>query len=422
MRLLYTVLLYLATPLVLARLAWRARRAPAYRRRWAQRFGFFPALSARPRIWVHAVSVGETQAAAPLIRQLMQGYPDYALLVTSTTPTGSAQVRRLFGDTLEHVYLPYDLPDCVRRFYLRTRPCIAIIMETEIWPNLYACLHHNAVALVIANARLSDRSARGYQRLGGLTRQTLACVDLVAAREPRDAQRFSALGAPRVEVMGNIKFDMQVNEAQVAQGLQLRADIGARRPVWIGASTHEGEDAQVLEAFVQIRAAFPTACLILVPRHPERFDAVYALCVQQGMRTLRRSLGEIPSDKTDILLGDSMGELMMFYAAADVAFVGGSLVATGGHNPLEPAALKRAVVSGPHTFNFDDIYPQLMAADAVSVVKNASDLAVAVKGLFDSPADCYKKAANAHAVFVQNNGALTRLIEHCDPWLQACER
>ena len=411
MRTLYTLLLYLLTPAVLLRLLWRSRRNPGYRRRIPERFGFFPALTVRPRIWVHAVSVGETIASAPLVRRLQTEHPDHALLITSTTPTGSAQVRRLFGDTVEHVYLPYDLPGSVARFLRRARPSLALCMETEIWPNLFAGCARREVPVLIANARLSERSARAYARVAGLTRATLAQVAMVAARDVTDQERFKALGAPRVVVAGNLKYDLEVSATAQEVGRALRAALGLQRAVWIAASTHAGEDEIVLEAHRRLRERLPDAALILVPRHPERFDEAAGRCAAAGLRTVRRSSGETPDERTEVLLGDTLGELMGFYAAAAAAFVAGSFAPVGGHNPLEPAALALPVLTGPQLFNFEQVYAELFAAGAARKVADAAELADALYALLSDPALRRRMGEGGEKVLAAHRGATGRVAQ-----------
>jgi 3-deoxy-D-manno-octulosonic-acid transferase len=422
MRILYTLLLYLFTPAVLLRLLWRSRRNPGYRRRIPERFGFFPALTMRPRIWVHAVSVGETIASAPLVRRLQAEHPDHALLVTSTTPTGSAQVRRLFGDAVEHVYMPYDLPGAVARFLRRTRPSLALCMETEIWPNLFAACARREVPVLIANARLSERSARAYGRVAGLTRATLARVAVVAARDATDEQRFKTLGAPNVIVAGNLKYDLEVPAAVRETGQALRAALGRDRPVWIAASTHAGEDEIVLEAHRRLRERLPGVALILVPRHPERFDEAAGRCAAAGLRTVRRSSGEMPGADTDVLLGDTLGELMGLYAAADAAFVAGSFVSAGGHNPLEPAALALPVLTGPQLFNFEHVYAELFAAGAARKVDDAAELAAVLDALLSDPALLERMGAGGETVLAAHRGATARVVQLAATALRGASR
>lgn len=419
MRPLYSLILYLLTPLVLLRLAWRGLRAPGYWKRWPERFGFFSAPQLSETIWIHAVSVGEFQAALPLIKALKVHYPDVRMVVTTTTPTGSARVRAALGDTVFHVYAPYDLPGAVRRFLGRTRPRVAIIMETELWPNLFHGCHARGIPLILANARLSERSAAGYRRIAGLTRQTLGNITAVAAQTQDDARRLISLGADaaRVHVTGNIKFDINIPASLHEEAATLRQGWGAERPVWIAASTHEGEDEQVLEAFAAVRQAVPDALLVLVPRHPERFARVAALCRKRGYEVVLRSgqrAGHASfgaSATTAVFVGDSMGELMLFYAASDVAFIGGSLVATGGHNMLEPAALGIPVITGPHIFNFAEISRMLLNAGATRQVNDAPQLAEAVMAYLKD--NNLRRAAGdkGRRLVEQNRGALMKLVD-----------
>ncbi len=378
--------------------------------------------AASETLWIHAVSVGETQAALPLIKALQQRYPHMTLVVTTTTPTGSARVRAALGDAVFHVYAPYDLPGAVQRFLQRTHPRVAIIMETELWPNLIHGCQQRGIPVIVANARLSERSAAGYQRVAGLTCETLKDITVIAAQAPADAQRFIALGADpaRVCVTGNIKFDITPAANLQQHAATLRQTWGAQRPVWIAASTHanthNSEDEQVLTAFAAVRLALPNALLILVPRHPERFAKVTALCRKQGYNIVLRSEHKPCDASTNIYIGDSMGELMLFYAASDVAFVGGSLVAHGGHNVLEPAALGIPVITGPHTFNFADISRMLLEAGAARQVNNANELATAVIAYLQS--DILRRATgeNAQNLVAKNRGALaklTALIREC---------
>ncbi|MEO0003722.1 MAG: hypothetical protein RLZZ22_1414, partial [Pseudomonadota bacterium] len=383
MRRLYSLLLLVLLPLALARLWWKGRANPDYRRRWGERLGFVPVRPERPRLWVHAVSVGETIAAAPLLRAWQAAHPDWALLVTTTTPTGSAQVRRLFGDSVEHCYLPFDLPWLVGMFLRRSRPRLAIVMETEIWPNLYACAQRRGLPLIMANARLSDKSFQAYRRLRWLVGPTLQRVALIAARGREDAERFIALGAAagRVEALGNLKFDLERSPQVVAAGRAWRDWLGTERPVWIAASTHPGEEEQVLAAQQQLLQRQPRALLLLAPRHPERAEAVLTMARAAGLRPLRRSelspALQLPApglpapSASAVLVVDTLGELMAFYAASDLAYVGGSLVANGGHNPLEPLVLDLPVLSGPQVFNFREVYAELQALDAVTLVDSA---------------------------------------------------
>jgi len=409
---LYAGLLRLALPLALLRLYWRGRRDPDHRRRWAERLGHFPPLPRIGCLWVHAVSVGETRAALPLIRALRTRYPELPLLVTTTTLTGSRQVREALGDQVQHVYAPYDLPGAVRRFLRRTRPKLAVIMETELWPNLLRRCAVEGIPVLIANARLSERSARGYARIRGLTAAMLRDVDLIAAQADADAERFRALGAPRVQVIGNLKYDLTLPEDLPERGRQLRrALLGEQRLVWIAASTHAGEEEQVLDAFARVRHRWPELLLLLVPRHPERFDGVAALCRARGFELVRRGERRLCTPDTAVFLGDSMGELLLFYAAADLAFVGGSLVPTGGHNVLEPALLGLPVAFGPHMFNFSEAGQRLLAADAAWQVADAAALAAAVDRLLADPRLRRTAGQKGRTVVERHRGALRALLD-----------
>ncbi len=416
----YSLAHYVGVPLLLARLAWRARGNPAYWRRWGERFavgGEYP--SSPGAAWVHAVSVGEVQAALPLVEALARRCPDAPILVTTTTPTGSDRVRAALGMRVVHRYFPYDLPDAVARFLAHVRPRVAVLMETELWPNTIAACARAGVPLVLANARLSQRSADGYRRVAPLARGMLARLDVIAAQGADDARRLVELGAPRerVEVTGSIKFDLRLAASLREESEALRRIFGVDRDVWIAASTHEGEEELVLDAFAAVRERSPNCLLVLVPRHPERFSAALAAVRRRGLRVARRS--ERPSECSgcDVFLGDSMGELPLFYGAADVAFVGGSLVPIGGHNPLEPAALGLPVLSGPHLFNFADIYQRLGEEQAAHVVDTPLALATV---LGEWLADANRRHAvgeRGRAVVERNRGALDRMLSIIEPLL-----
>ncbi len=412
-RTLYTLLFHLGLPLVALRLAWRAWRAPAYARRVKERFAFdLPPLEPGG-IWVHAVSVGESIAAAPMVRALLERHPDLPITITCMTPTGSERIQALFGERVQHCYLPYDLPWAAARFLDRVRPRLSVIMETELWPNhIHQCARRR-IPVVLANARLSERSARGYARFHKLTAPMLAELSWIAVQTEAEAERFRKLGArPEcVGVTGSIKFDLRIDPALPARAAGLREQWGASaRPVWIAASTHAGEDEIILAAHKSLLAQRPDALLILVPRHPERFGPVFELCRREGLATVRRSSAAPVTAADSVLLGDTMGELLFLYALADIAFVGGSLVPNGGHNLLEPAALGKPVLSGPHLFNFLEIAAQLRDAGALDEVADAGELAAQVGGLWAEP----KRAAAMHeaglGVLRANQGALERLL------------
>ncbi|MGQ7959654.1 lipid IV(A) 3-deoxy-D-manno-octulosonic acid transferase [Pseudomonas sp. SP16.1] len=412
-RTLYTLLLHLALPLIALRLALRARKAAAYSRRIRERFSFALPPLQPGGIWVHAVSVGESIAAAPMIRALQARHPELPITVTCMTPTGSERIQALFGDSVQHCYLPYDLPWAAARFLERARPRLAVVMETELWPNHIHQCARRGIPVVLANARLSERSARGYARFGKLTSPMLAELSLIAVQTRTEAERFLILGARHecVEVTGSIKFDLHIDPHLAQRAADLRRQWQAElRPLWIAASTHAGEDEIVLAAHRQLLEQRPDALLLLVPRHPERFDAVYELCQRQGLSTRRRSSGETVQAADQVLLGDTMGELLFLYALADVAFVGGSLVANGGHNLLEPAALGKPVLSGPHLFNFLEIAAQLREAGALGEVRSASDLAGEVEALWREPDRSERMRHAGLQVLKANQGALERLL------------
>ena len=392
-RTLYTLLFHLGLPLVALRLFLRSRKAPAYAQRVGERFALgLPALKPGG-IWVHAVSVGESIAAAPMIRALMQRHPGLPITVTCMTPTGSERIRALFGDQVQHCYLPYDLPWAAARFLDRARPVLGVIMETELWPNHIHQCAKRGIPVTLANARLSERSARGYARFAGLTRPMLEEMSWIAVQTEAEAERFRQLGArPEcVSVTGSIKFDLTIDPELLARAADLRNQWQARH-------------RQLLEKH-------PDALLLLVPRHPERFGPMFELCQREGFRTQRRSTGELVTADTQVLLGDTMGELLFLYALADVAFVGGSLVPNGGHNLLEPAALGKPVLSGPHLFNFLEIAAQLREVGALREVADAPSLAVGVAALWDEPASAERMAEAGLGVMKANQGALERLLE-----------
>ncbi|CAI8926171.1 KDO transferase [Pseudomonas sp. IT-347P] len=415
-RTLYTALFYLGLPLVAIRLWLRARKAPAYAKRIGERFSYGMPTLQPGGIWVHAVSVGESIAAAPMIRALLQRYPQLPITVTCMTPTGSERIQALFANEprIQHCYLPYDLPCAAARFLDRVQPKLAVIMETELWPNHIHQCAKRGIPVTLANGRLSERSARGYGRFGKLTAPMLAEMSLFAVQTEAEAQRFRDLGArpETVEVTGSIKFDLTIDPQLLQRAAELRGQWQAQeRPVWIAASTHEGEDEVVLNAHRRLLANHPDALLILVPRHPERFNSVFELCQREGFATVRRSTAANVDAQTSVLLGDTMGELLFLYALADSAFVGGSLVTNGGHNLLEPAALAKPVISGPHLFNFLDIAAQLREAGALAEVDDAEGLAVEVQRLFELPRDAQRMAEAGLAVMRRNQGALQRLLD-----------
>ncbi|WHI45306.1 lipid IV(A) 3-deoxy-D-manno-octulosonic acid transferase [Microbulbifer sp. JMSA004] len=423
MQTLYSWLFRLFLPVVLLRLWWRGRSQPAYRQRLRERLGQVPKRHSRaPLIWVHSVSVGETLAAVPVISKLAARHTDWQWLVTTTTPTGSERVHEalkpILGGRLLHYYLPYDLPECLVPFLNALNPSVLVIIETELWPNLLKLCSSRKIPTLLANARLSEKSARGYGRFPSLTCRMLGYLDRVVAQYPADMQRFIDLGLPseRAVANGNIKFDLSIDLglASEAQALahQWRGKSG--RPIWLAASTHVGEDEVVLEAFSILKKKFSDLLLVLVPRHPQRFDGVARLCKERGFRLTRRSEGTAVEASDEVLLGDTMGELLRFYGACDIAFVGGSLVSVGGHNMIEPAAWGVPVISGPHLHNFSTVSSLLQEAGAMAVVEDGESMALQVQVWLEDVGQRMAVGQRAKAVALENSGALQRLLEEVE--------
>ena len=385
-RFIYSFLFYLAQPLVWLRLAWRARKQSEYLQHLGERYGFYPRSAPGKLLWLHAVSVGETRAAEPLIRALLEAYPDHALLLTHMTPTGRAtggEMITKYGPRVMQAYLPYDLPDAGSRFLDHFKPCLGLLMETELWPNLIATAKSRNIPLALINARLSARSQRGYRRFLPLIRPALEALTAVAAQTPADAERLTALGARHVTVVGNIKFDVTPSPEKLQLGAQWRQALGAR-PVWLAASTREGEEALILEAFACLNRA--DLLLLLVPRHPQRFAEVAALVEERKLGLCRRSEGTLPSPETRVWLGDSMGEMPAYFALADVALIGGTLLPFGGQNLIEAAACGCPVLVGPHTYNFAQATEDALACGAARRIADAEAAADEVKRLLEDGA------------------------------------
>ncbi len=415
MRFLYLAAVYLAAPLISAMLAWRGLRDRSYWRNFGERFGLGAPLASSP-IWVHAVSVGEVQAAAPLVAALRAHYPRAPVLVTTFTPTGAARARALFHGAAEVRYLPFDLPGSVRRFLDRARPRLAVIVETELWPSLYRQCRLHRIPLVIASARLSRRSTDRYRRLGALFRETVAGAMVVAAQGEGDAERFRALGASaeRTHVTGNLKFDFTLPPDVSARGKALREQYAPHGPVWVAGSTHGGlEEEAVLEAHRRVGTVHPGALLVLAPRHPNRFGEVAAWLERQHVGFVRRSQSSSPhlaEDAANVLLLDTLGELLYFYAAADVAFVGGSLAPVGGHNLLEPAALGLPVLTGPNNSNGEDVARLLLDCGAAEVVRDGAELGSRVAELLSNQSLRVGMGHRGRAAIDRNRGALEKLM------------
>lgn len=412
-RRLYTILFYCALPLIFLRLLWRARRNPAYRERWSERLAWYGSDGTAPAgktVIFHAVSVGETHAAQPLIEKLLQARPGLRIVVTCTTPTGSARIRELFGTRVEHVYLPYDLPGAVARFLARFDPALLVLLETELWPNLLHACEQRGCKVLLANARLSARSAARYAGHPGLTRAMLGALDTVVAQAAADGQRFVSLGLPgnRLLINGSLKFDMAVDYQKVQAARTLKARWKGR-PVWIAASTREGEDIKVLRAMKLALQRVPSLLLVLVPRHPERFAIATSLAADAGFTAQRYSGGGELGSEMQVLVGDTMGDMHFYYSLADLAFVGGSLVDTGCQNLIEPAALGLPVLSGPSLYNFQAVSDLLREQRGLVVVPDEAALAREVVKLLQQPEEARVMGERAKQVVAGNQGATERL-------------
>ncbi|MFA6179043.1 MAG: lipid IV(A) 3-deoxy-D-manno-octulosonic acid transferase [Candidatus Methylopumilus sp.] len=422
-RFFYSLLLYLLLPFTPIKLLWRGIRQPEYLQHVAERYGVYGnGISAasdaqatrKPLIWLHCVSVGETRAAAPLVKELQQRYPQHQILLTHATPTGREAGEQLFGDTVVRAYLPYDVPGAMRRFVQHFQPVLGVLMETELWFNLMATCKAQQIPLLLVNARLSEKSAAGYAKVGELMRQGLQNLTAIAAQTEQDAQRLQSLGAENVSVTGNLKFDVTPPADAAERGLYLRDLLGRHRPVFLAASTREDEEAIVLDAVAA--AEIPNLLTVIVPRHPQRFDTVAELLKKRGLSFCRRSefsqgnvAGDIPSNS--VILGDSMGEMFTYYAACDVAFIGGSLLPLGGQNLIEASAMSKPVLIGPHTFNFTQATELAIAAGAAWRVKDAADLAIALKHLFGDVEKRQRMSLAALDFSTSEGGATLRITD-----------
>lgn len=425
-RLVYTILFTLCMPFVFLKLLWRGYKVPEYRDRKLERFGFFKAPSIKNSIWVHAVSVGEVLAAEPIIREIQKRYPDKDVVLTSMTPTSSALIHKLFGESVFHVYAPYDLPWLVDSFLRRVKPAFLIIMETELWPNTIHRTSLRGCPVVLANARLSERSARGYRRLKPAVGWMLNELYLVICQHQNDATRFASLGIDKgkISVTGSVKYDLDIADSHLLKGAAQKQALGEGQLIWIAASTHEGEDVRLLKIHRDIRKIFPSVLLILVPRHPERFEDVFHLALSQKFKTYRRSeCAFIPGD-AEVFVVDSMGELLDFYAASDIAFIGGSLVEVGGHNPIEPGALGLPIIMGPHVFNFEAICQQLVSVGGLYLAEDDASLLAYLISLISDPEKARAMGKAALGEIEASKGAVLRVVDALTPLLdqahQAC--
>ena len=411
-RALYSLTLYLLLPWALLHLVWRARKQPAYLEHVGERFGVFPDHLPSRVIWIHAVSVGETRAAEPLIKALQTRHPEHRILLSHGTPTGRQTGVDLFGDRVERCYLPYDFGWATRRFLRRFRPVAGVFVETEIWPNLIRAGVQSAVPLYLVNARMSQKSARGYRRVGRLTRDALSKLSGIGAQTDRDAQRLTTLGATGVRITGNIKFDRLAPAEMLALGAVLRDLFGNQRPVFLAASTREGEETMILDALAN--PTVPELLTVIVPRHPQRFREVAALVQRHGYKVQRRSENRPIETDTRIVIGDSMGEMFAYYAACDVAFIGGSLLPLGGQNLLEACAVGRPVIVGPHTFNFEEATNGAIEAGAAIRVNNERELGSVISQLVSDSnrrramSEAGKRFADAHRGATEKTLALLK--------------
>jgi len=402
-RLLYTLALYLLLPFIPLRLLWRARKQPAYLQHWRERFGWYVDTPQAPLIWIHAVSVGETRACVPLIAALQARYPEHQILLTHMTPTGRETGQALFGGRVLQAYLPYDLPGAMRRFLNRFQPRFGLLMETELWPNLIAACRQRRIPLALINARLSARSARGYAKLAALSRDTLNALALISAQTAEDAARLQQLGASKVAITGNLKFDVVPPPAND----QLRTLFGVGRPMILAASTRDGEEALLLDA---LTTPNPKQLLVIVPRHPQRFDDVAALLATRGIAFQRRSESAPIRAETQVVLGDSMGEMFAYYGAADVAIIGGSLLPFGGQNLIEACALGVPVILGPHTHNFAQAAQDAVHSGAALRVADAGDAMAQAQSLLLDHEKRKRMSAAALGFAAEHRGAVDKTM------------
>ncbi|PVX41401.1 3-deoxy-D-manno-octulosonic-acid transferase [Pasteurella langaaensis DSM 22999] len=421
MRHIYTILMYFLQPFILLFMLFRSLKAPNYRARLAERYGFYGNHPApKPQgVLVHAASVGEVIAATPLIKRIQSEFPTLAITVTTMTPTGSERVKSAFGDKVTHVYLPYDLPCAMRQFIRFIQPKACIVIETELWANLIHELHQQNIPFIIANARLSERSAKRYGKFKNHLKEMLSEISLIAPQDAFSGERYQQIGYQGdLQLTGNIKYDLHISDDLMQKINQLKTEIGTR-PIWIAASTHAGEEEIILQAHRTLLQQFPHLLLILVPRHPEHFNVVAELLEKNELKYTRRSQGLIPTANTSVLLGDTMGELMLMYGVADVAFVGGSLIKRGGHNPLEPLAFKCPVISGKYTFNFPEVFAKLKQVNGViEIEENSTALSQAVSQCLSDSAFSAQLGEAGFNVLMENRGALQRLMHLLKPYLE----
>lgn len=414
----YTFLLYLLLPFTPLKLIWRARKQAEYLAHWKERYGFYITAPTKPLIWLHCVSVGETRAAEPLVKALLKTYPNHQILLTHTTPTGRATSEQLFGDTVTRTYLPYDVPCAVMRFLKHYNPVMGIVMETELWFNLINQCKQQSIPLLLVNARLSEKSAQGYTKLGELARQGLQNLSAIAAQTEQDAKRIENLGAGKVTITGNLKFDVSPHENAEVQGRHLRNMFGNSRPVFLAASTRDGEEEIILNAAAGLQV--PDLLTVIVPRHPQRFNDVEELLKHRGLKYIRRSAldGAAIDSEIAYVLGDSMGEMFAYYAACDVAFIGGSLLPLGGQNLIEALSMGKPVLIGPHTFNFEQVTKLATAAGAAIQVQHVDALIQNINALFARQSRQQLMSEAARSFTEANRGATACTMALIQPFLQ----
>jgi 3-deoxy-D-manno-octulosonic-acid transferase len=411
MRHIYSFIFYLALPFILLRLYWKGRKSPQYRKRWWERLGFIKPLPTESAIWIHAVSLGEMVVAKPLILAIHTRYPTTPIVITNMTATGATMAGQLRTGNITSFYVPYDLPDALKRFLKRARPQMLIIIETELWPNLIHYTAQEKIPILLANGRLSERSMLGYQRIKKIIAPLLSNINVIATQTQTEAERFIKLGATpeKVVALGSIKFDIPVPEKLVAEGRALRESWHAQtRPTLLAASTHPGEEEIVINAFSKLKKMHPNALLILVPRHPERFDEATHLAEKYGYQVARRSQKTACNEKTEVFIGDSFGEMFLYFSLSDIVFIGGSFAKIGGHNLLEPAALGLPIITGTHLFNFAEIFTLLNEQNAVIQVHDEDELLKSWLILLEDKIASHTMGERAKNVVLQNQGALAK--------------
>jgi 3-deoxy-D-manno-octulosonic-acid transferase len=417
-RILYNILAYLAMPIVLVRLLIRSIRLEGYRKHLPERFGFVPKAS-QPCIWFHAVSVGESIAAVPLVKRCLEVYPTCRIVVTNTTPTGRDRTQAALKGRVENYYIPYDIPGALKRFIRRMQPKLLVLMETELWPNLLYYAKQHQINVVLANARLSERSASNYASAPYFTKDMFLQLDFVAVQADADNKRFMTLGVDKskIETVGSVKYDLAIPDSVMKEADELRKEIGVDRPIWVASSTHAGEEEPVLAAHKKVLEKFPTAMLVLVPRHPNRFDIVAGMLEKSAWRFVRRSHAKADYANAQIFLGDTMGEMLMFNAMSDVVFVAGSFAPIGGHNTMEPAAFAKPVLQGPVWHNFVKATQLLTEANAIIEVKDSNALADTLCDLFANPDKAIELGQRAKAVIDANRGSVEKQFQIIEKYL-----